>query len=293
MGSDHTLRHDDTPNDFSHQEGLVDLSPSRNFSLCPSTDATLIGPMSRRPDPGRGSSAFHDEMWDSGPGLSEERRHISASPYHSGTYPPSNEPWDPVGHPRVMKYDSGYVAFADSPKSSSDQSFCEVPSGPNASPQESIIDASQDARLESLSLGPPAVAYQQPLRWDVSIATFGPPRNDNTAWRDPDRRQRKGRRGPLDTQKAKDARLMRKIGVCWPCRVSKVKASFIEVVPKTTFLLNEYLQCSPGSTCQTCRGHQQSLSHLTYRVCCRSGFADFEVFYFPGKLSSTYQQALI
>ena len=70
-------------------------------------------------------------MWTSGSGLSEEHRHVSASLHHSGTYPPSNDLWDPIGQPTVMQYDSGYVAFADGPKSSRDQSFSEVPSGPN------------------------------------------------------------------------------------------------------------------------------------------------------------------
>jgi hypothetical protein len=239
MGSvqEQTLGYDDNSNDLSRPEGLLDPSPSRN-SLCPSTDAPLAGPMSPTPDPGTDYSAFQDEMWASGSGLSHEHKHVSASPHHSGTHPTSNEPWDPVGHPRVMQYDSGYVAFADSPKSSSDQSLSEVPSGPNLSLQESMIHASQDARHESLSLESPTIANQQQFRWEViSVATYGPPRDDNMTWGDTDRRQRKGRRGPLETQKAKDAHIMRKIGVCWPCRASKVKAGFIQIVPRTTFPL--------------------------------------------------------
>jgi len=240
MGSGHPLGLD-TPNDFPRLEGLVDLSPSTNFSLHPPTDAPLVARMSPSQDSGKDFSAFHDEMCASGSGLSEKHGHSSASPHHSGTYPPSNEPWDPVGHPRVMQYDCGFVAFADSPNSSSDQSLGEVPSGPDESPQESVIDASQDARLGSLSLGSPAVASYQQLQWEVTtgMVTYGPLRNDKPTLRDTDNRQRKGRgrHGPLDKQRAMHAHLVRKIGSCWPCRVSKVKASFILIILGTSFSL--------------------------------------------------------
>jgi len=237
MGSahDHILEDDDTSNNVSRLDGLVRPSSSRNLSFYSSTNIPVAGPMSPTPAPGRGYPAFRDEMWTSGSGPSEEYRYPSASPQHLGTYPSSNQPWDPVGHSRVMQYNSGDVAFADSPKSSSDQSFCEVPSGPNVS---SMTHATQDVGLESVSLESPGVANQQQLRWEVvSVATYGPPRNDNMTWRDANRRQRKGRTGPLGIQKAKDAHVMRKLGVCWPCRVSKVKASFIQLVPMTTFSL--------------------------------------------------------
>jgi hypothetical protein len=240
MGSvrEHTLRHDDTSNRFSCLEGLVDPSSSRNFSSCPPTNTPLAGLMSPTLATGRGYSDFHDEMLASGSGLSEAYRNASASSHHLGTRPTSNEPWNPVGHPRVMQYDSGYVAFVDSPRSSSDQSFCEVPSGPNALPQESMAYVPQDTGTKNASFESTVITNQQQLRWEViSAATYGPLRNDNTMWRDNDRRKRKGRRGPLDTQRAKDAYIMRKIGVCWPCRVSKVKASFIQIVSRSTFSL--------------------------------------------------------
>jgi len=238
MGSarDHTLRHGDTSDDFSRLEGLVDPSSSRNFSSYPPINTPLAGLMSPALATGRVCPDFHDEILASGSGLSEAYINASASPHHLGTRPTSNEPWNLVGHPRVLAYDSGYVAFVDSPRSSSDQSFCEVPSGPNVSLQESITYASQHTGLENASFESTVIANQQQLRWEViSAATYGPLRNNSTTWRDNDRGKRKGRRGPLDTQRAKDAYIMRKIGVCWPCRVLKVKASFIQIVSRSTF----------------------------------------------------------
>ena len=283
MGSahDHTLEHNDISSEVSRLEGLVDPSSSRNFSLCSSTNTPAAGPMSPTPAPGRGYAAFHDEMWTSGSGLSEEYRCASASPQHSGTYPTSNEPWDPVGHSRVMHYDRGFVAFADSPKSSSDQSICEGPSGPNDSPQESMTHTAQDAGLEGVSLESPAVANQQQLRWEViNVATYGPPRNDNMTWRDTDRRQRKGRRGPLGTQKARDALFMRKTGVCWPCRVSKVKASFIQIVPMTTFSLTNILSARRATLVKPVEtiNHPCRLSHTEYAVGLALRILKFSIF---------------
>jgi hypothetical protein len=228
MGSaqDNTLRTDDNPSEISHLEGFMGPSSERNLSFYPSDDAALSASMSPTPDPSRSFSTFEDEMWASGSGLSEQYEQLSAGPHHLATHPTSSEPWDP-GHPRVTLFDSGDVAFVDSPKSSSDRSIYEAPREPNVSPQERTTYASQDASLESLLLESPALTNQQELRWEfVNVATYGPPKNDNICWKGNNRRPPKGRHGPLDEQKAKDARIMRKVGVCWPCRVSKVKASF-------------------------------------------------------------------
>ncbi len=242
MGSvqDNTSRNNDTPKDNSYFQGLLDPNSDGKFLLYPSIDISSPALMSPTLDHSESYSAFVDQMWTPTSDLSDEYRLLSPSPHHSGTNLASSEPWDPLGNPRVMQYDSGYVAFVDSPKSSSDQSFCEVPPEPAVSPEESAIHELQDARPESLPLELPAVANQQQLRWEVvSVATYGPPRNDNMTWRDFNHRQPKGRHGPLNRQKAKDARIMRKIGVCWPCRVSKVKASFIKKMSWMTFSLTD------------------------------------------------------
>jgi hypothetical protein len=281
---DNILRTDNNPSEISHLEGFIGPSPERNFPFHPSDDAALSASMSPTPDPSQSFSTFEDEMWASGSGLSEQYRQLSASPHHLATHPTSSEPWDP-GHPRVTLYDSGDVAFVDSPKSSSDRSFYEAPREPNASPQGGTTYASQDTSLESLPLESPAVTNQQEWRWEfVNVATNGPPKNDNICWRGSNGCPSKGRHGPLDKQKAKDARIMRKVGVCWPCRVSKVKASS-HSNQCLGFFYDEYPQCSLGSPCTNCRDRESSISPLSYQVCCRSGIADFDVLYFPGKLS--------
>lgn len=211
------LRNTHDQNGISQSQGHIESSPERDFPLYFPADTPSFASTNITQEPSQTLSAYENGMWASNSSLSEQCREYSISPHHLGIHQRSNGPWDP-GHPRVVQYESGFVAFADSPISSSDQSLSEVHLKPDI--------ASQDARLESPMLESANATNQQQIDWEfINVTTNGPLMKDNSARRDTCHRNAKGRHGPLDKQKAKDARVMRKNGACWPCRVSKVKVS--------------------------------------------------------------------
>jgi hypothetical protein len=228
---DHMQAYGSISDSLSHQEGITghDSALYVNPAFL-STDLQLAGDISPAWDSDRGHSAVHDGIWASDVYTSGDAGLSSPSPHHVGTYPTSNEPWNTVGPRRVARYDTGFVAFVDSPNSSSSQSSGDASSGRGYSPQERMIHASQDAIAENLSPRSTGIVNQQQLHWEmISTIKHGPPKYNKITMRETGHSQRKGRHGPLDSQGKKEARVMRKQGVCWPCRISKVKASFFRI----------------------------------------------------------------
>jgi hypothetical protein len=221
---------------LSLQENAASHNPS-TYNPAFLRDAWLTGEMSLASDFGRNHSAFLDEMWISGPGISGDAG-LSSIPHHPGVYPASNDPWN---WPGVVQDNDGFVAFSNSTKSSSDQSGHNVSFGPSFSPQGSMIHAPQGARVEKFPLESIDVTNQNQFQLGIiSTVTHGPPKLGEMAMRNTDLRQRKRRHGQLDIRNRKEAVLVRKEGVCWPCRVSKAKAS-LPNAPRTKFLLTNLL----------------------------------------------------
>jgi hypothetical protein len=267
MGSiqDDSLRHDVNPLETVNSESFMDPSLERNLPSDSFADEPSAISMSPYPDPSRRISAFEDEMWASGPGIAEQHKQHSASPHHSLTYSNSNEPWDPI-QLRVTLDDRAFVAFVDSPKSSSDQSVCEALLEPNVASRGST-HAPQDTTLEGSLLKSPPAENQQKLQWEfINVAANGPPRNDNSTWRDASRGHSRGRQGPMDKQKAKDAHVMRKNGACWPCRVSKRRASPTPNKSQASCPLTNNLSARWGNLADIVESmnHQYRLYHTKY-----------------------------
>jgi hypothetical protein len=287
---DHMSTYDDARDNYPLQEGSVGLSSTvYTDSAFLFSDPVFDMEMSAAWDSDRDHSVFHDEMWTSGADASGDVRLPSSGPHHLGTYPTSSGPWNPVGSPRIMGYDAGYVAYVDSPNSSSSQSSDDPPSETEISPQGSVVHASQDAKHQDLPLESPSLANQQQFRWEVTgTTTHGQPRVCKLTITETLRVQRKGRQGPLGSQKAKEAHAVRRLRACWPCKVSKMKVSSFQMASWDKASADDKAQCSIGSPCNRCSDHQLSFSHLTYRICSRSGFADYAALYFPGMLSPSW-----
>lgn len=220
---------DDNLGAFSHRDGLagydpvIQTGPRFPFPYTPFPDR-----MSLPSESPRDYLEFHDETWILNPSDLGEARSSSSCRHYSGTHPTSNDPWDPVGPPRVIAHDAGYVVFVNSSESSSGQSIDDSSSRESSCPKDDMTHAFQDTIIDNFNTEPTGIAIQQHLHWDViNTVTDGPPNISNMIMRDADRRQRRGRQGPLNPQRKKEAHAIRKLGGCWPCRVSKAKESFL------------------------------------------------------------------
>jgi hypothetical protein len=283
---DHVSAHGDVSDNFPYQESIAGHNPTTyTDSSFLSMDSTFASGMCPDWDSTGDHSALLHGMCDFGADTSESAGPSSSNPHNIGANPSSSGPWDPIGTRRVTDYGSSFVAYLGSPDSYSSQSSDDPSSEREFPPQESVIHASLDADVEEFSRGSPTLANQVQLHWEEpSTMMHCPLRIREMTMRESNRVHRKGRQGPLGSQRAKEAHVIRKLGACWPCRVSKSKASPSHISSHGRASADDSSQCSPGSPCERCRDHQESFSPLTYRICCRFSFADHAFLYFPSMI---------
>ncbi|KAH9224397.1 hypothetical protein DL95DRAFT_452165 [Leptodontidium sp. 2 PMI_412] len=182
----------------------------------------------------------------------------------------SNDPWT-AADPQVSGYATGFTAYLpDSPglqeEQDSERDLSRASSELLHSPQlsKSRIEKSRSSNKSSFNSSKGKAKIQEFTWENVAVSKDGLLLMSENKEED---KQRTGvRNGKLPREVAEKAKRMRKLKACWRCWNLKVP-------------------CSEGSICGRCEKVQQS-SPTSDQLCCRTGFKDYDVIFFPEQMHS-------
>ncbi|KAH7409147.1 hypothetical protein BKA64DRAFT_704932 [Cadophora sp. MPI-SDFR-AT-0126] len=187
----------------------------------------------------------------------------------------SDSPWSPVD-PQVTGWSPGFTAFLPSPGPQGEHDSEGTSSRASSEPNSPKLSKSrvEKSRASKKTVGKPIKGKRKTKELTWEHAAIGKDGLRFVSENREDEEKRTGvRSGKLDPDVAEKAKRMRKIKACWKCWIQKVP-------------------CSEGDTCERCQKLTQ-FSPSADQLCCRAGFVDYAVIFFPAYMHSHLKKSKI